>query len=151
MFSPQTGGNRRCQSSEYGPVGIYKIPFPWIFAIFGTICILFQSKTLLYLPCCCKSRGRPRSKASKGEAVVFYCELLATNEMGHHRLSLRVKNMTNFLFVLEVTKSLFANNASTYSNALLSFFFSIPYHVFYATAGSIDVILRDNLAMDNGF
>ncbi|OGP62353.1 MAG: hypothetical protein A2V65_12410 [Deltaproteobacteria bacterium RBG_13_49_15] len=50
--------------------------------------------------CCCKSRGRPRSKASKGEAVVFYCESLATKEMGHHRLSLRVKNMTNFLFVL---------------------------------------------------
>ncbi|OGP59918.1 MAG: hypothetical protein A2V65_07125 [Deltaproteobacteria bacterium RBG_13_49_15] len=63
------------------------------------------------LPCCCKSRGRPRSKASKGEAVVFYCESLATKEMGHHRLSLRVKNMTNFLFVLEVTKSLFANHA----------------------------------------
>src|SRR4030042_615166 len=29
----------------------------------------------------------------------------------HHRLSLLVKNMTNFLFVLEVTKSLFANYA----------------------------------------
>ena len=70
-------------------------------------CNTFQ----LNLPCCCKSQGCPRSKASKGEAVVFYCESLATKEMGCHRLSLRVKNMTNFLFVLEVTKSLFANHA----------------------------------------
>src|SRR4030042_4738171 len=62
-------------------------------------------------PCCCKSQGCPRSKASNGEAVVFYCEPLATKEMGHHRLFFRVKHMTHFLFVLEVTKRLFANHA----------------------------------------
>ncbi|PIP37233.1 MAG: hypothetical protein COS92_07190 [Desulfobacterales bacterium CG07_land_8_20_14_0_80_52_14] len=57
--------------------------------------------------------------------------------MGHLQLSLRVKNVTNFFFVLEVTKRLFANHAQTYSNALLLFFYSIPCHVFYATAGFI--------------
>ena len=29
-----------------------------------------------------ESRGYPRAKASKGEAVVFYCEPLATKDMG---------------------------------------------------------------------
>ncbi|MEE8552166.1 MAG: hypothetical protein V3S72_02590 [Desulfobacterales bacterium] len=38
-----------------------------------------------------ESRGYPRSKASKGEAVVSYCEPVATREMGCHRLSRRGK------------------------------------------------------------
>jgi len=72
---------------------------------------VFLSPRVKELPCCCKSRGCLRSKASKGEAVVFYGKPLATKEMGHLQLSLRVKNMTNFFFVLEVTKSVFANHA----------------------------------------
>ncbi len=36
------------------------------------------------------------SKASKGEAVVNYCEPLATQEMGCHRLSRRVNKKVNF-------------------------------------------------------
>ncbi|MBN1546545.1 MAG: hypothetical protein JW902_07800 [Syntrophaceae bacterium] len=48
------------------------------------------------LPCRYKSSGYPRSKAFKGEAVVFYCESLATQEMGYPGLSLWVKNMTFF-------------------------------------------------------
>jgi len=46
-------------------------------------------------------------KASKGEAVVIYCKPLATQEMGYHRLSFRIKKMTNFLCTLKVTKCLF--------------------------------------------
>jgi hypothetical protein len=40
-----------------------------------------------------ETRGCPRSKASKGEAVVGYRESLATKEMGYHRLSRRVNKM----------------------------------------------------------
>ena len=81
---------------------------------------LLWGKCASSLPCCCKSRGWPsgkigfafhragRSKASKGgtttelsrsQAAVFYCEPLATKEMGYPRLSLRVINRTNFFFI----------------------------------------------------
>jgi len=80
-------------------------------------------------------QGRASTELSRSQAVVFYCEPLATKEMGHPRLSLRVKNMTILLFVFNVTKSLFGKQVQTYSNALLLFFFSMPCHVFYATAG----------------
>jgi len=55
--------------------------------------------------------------------------------MGHYRLSLRVKNMTILLFVLDVTKSLFGKHAQIYSNALLLLLFSIPCHVFMQLQG----------------
>jgi hypothetical protein len=48
-------------------------------------------------PQLCESRGCPRSKASKGEAVVNDCEPLATPEMGYDRLSRRVNKMNNHI------------------------------------------------------
>ncbi|PIP36020.1 MAG: hypothetical protein COS92_00140 [Desulfobacterales bacterium CG07_land_8_20_14_0_80_52_14] len=62
--------------------------------------------------------------------------------MGHLRLSLRVKNVTNFFFVLEVTKNLFANRIQM--PCYHSFF--VPCHVFYATAGLIPDGIGDKLA-----
>ena len=41
----------------------------------------------------CKSRECCRSKASEGEAVVYYRKPLATKDMRYARLSRRVKNM----------------------------------------------------------
>jgi hypothetical protein len=38
----------------------------------------------------------------KGEAVVTYREPLTTKEMRYHRLSLRVKNMTNWIDYPEI-------------------------------------------------
>jgi hypothetical protein len=46
-----------------------------------------------------ESRGCPSFKASKGEAVVVYCEPLATQQMGYHRLSRRVNQMEIFLIL----------------------------------------------------
>ena len=42
-----------------------------------------------------KSRECRRSKASEGDAVVYYREPLATQDKGYARLSLRVKNIAN--------------------------------------------------------
>ena len=39
----------------------------------------------------------------KGEAVVNYCEPWTTKEMRYHRLSRRVKNMTNISDFIDVT------------------------------------------------
>jgi hypothetical protein len=36
-------------------------------------------------------------QGAKGDAVVIYCEPLATQEMRYHRLSLRVNNMAVFV------------------------------------------------------
>ena len=59
--------------------------------------VKLAEKTLLPLsePQRCKSREWRRSETPKGDAVVYYCEPLATKEMGHVRLSRRVKNMAN--------------------------------------------------------
>ena len=64
-----------------------------------------------------KSRGCLRSKASKGEAVVSYCEPLATKEMGYHRLSWRVNKMMNFKDFLQPfnTVDIRASNSGSYS------------------------------------
>jgi hypothetical protein len=47
----------------------------------------------------------PQIKGVKGEAVVNYREPLTTKEMGYPRLSRRVKNMANFLGLLDFTIS----------------------------------------------
>ena len=51
-------------------------------------------------PWCCKSRGCCSFKASKVEAVVAYCNLLATQKMQYHRLSFRVNNRTIYLLFI---------------------------------------------------
>jgi hypothetical protein len=40
-----------------------------------------------------ESRGSSNSKAPRDEAVIIYRESLATQEMGRHRLSRKVKKM----------------------------------------------------------
>jgi len=55
-------------------------------------------------PVVAKAQDAPDPRRPRAKPWVFYCEPLATLEMGHPGLSLRVKNMTNFFFVLEVTK-----------------------------------------------
>ncbi len=67
----------------------------------------------------CKSRECRSSKASKGEAVVYYRKPLATTEMRYARLSRRVKNMTTLILILDFTIGLFQNTEPVISEPLL--------------------------------
>ena len=57
-----------------------------------------------------ESLGCPRFKASKAEAVVNYCEPLATQKMGYHRLSQRVNKMECFFDNLYFTDARVLNS-----------------------------------------
>jgi len=57
-----------------------------------------------------ESRGCPRFKASKGEAVVNYREPLATQKMGYHRLSRRANKMEWFFDILYFTDTSVSNS-----------------------------------------
>ena len=61
----------------------------------------------------------PQVQASKGEAVVNYCEPLATKEMGYHRLSWMVNKMGNFKAFLQLfnTVDIRASDSRSYSTS----------------------------------
>ncbi len=81
--------------------------------------------------------GCRKSKASQGEAVVGYREPLATQEMRYHRLSHRIKNMTNSVIFLNITYDRLQKSRPNSSNPVLLLLLVIPCHVFYATIGFV--------------
>jgi len=64
-----------------------------------------------------------------------YREPLVTKEMRYPQLSLRVKNMTNFILFLDVTAGRFQKLKPIISKLLLLFFLNLSWHIFYATMG----------------
>ena len=56
-----------------------------------------------YLTLTLQKSRMPQVRGVKGEAVVIYCEPLATKEMGYYRLSRRVNNTVKKQLFLEIT------------------------------------------------
>jgi hypothetical protein len=60
----------------------------------------------------------PQIQGAKGEAIVSYCEPLATQEMRYHRLSRRVNNRPKKVLNDHVTRSDFLHKPQNYYNRL---------------------------------
>jgi hypothetical protein len=82
-------------------------------------------------------------QGAEGEAIVGYCEPLATKvedpvnngEMRYHRLSRRVNNMAFFSLFVDFMVCAFGNDTLQRSNILVLYTFLTGCHVFYATLG----------------
>jgi hypothetical protein len=59
----------------------------------------------------------PQIQGAKGEAVVIYCELLATREMRRRRLSHWVNSMAVFTFFMMLLRVTFIKAEKKFANA----------------------------------